>query len=99
MRSDFETIILDACPFCGVAQWTGYVACVRCALGDYFTCRLCGAHIWEGTLIKRGEHLNPDTVTRVVRLAFPSVPMTEPAYIAPEHRRICVNFERSVAWL
>lgn len=95
MCPDFENIALDACPFCGVPEWVGKTTCVRTAYGDELTCHLCAAYTWQGVVVSAGTQPDRDEVVRAVRAAFPGVSLNEPAYIAPEHRRIRVSFDPS----
>ena len=96
MPTEFEIVVLDCCPFCGVPAWAGHTSCVRTFYGIEFDCRLCSAYVWQGRVISPGSHLDPDEVAKAVREAFPGVAASEPAYIAPEHRRIEVRFELAV---
>jgi hypothetical protein len=93
MLIEFTDIQLDACPFCGVPTWTGYVSCVRSSLGDELTCRHCGAYTWQGVVINAGKQPDRESVEHAVRIAFPGVSLDEPAFVAPEHRRTRVSFD------
>jgi len=93
MPTDFEIVILDSCPFCGVPEWAGHLSCVRTFYGIEFGCRMCDAYVWQGRVVSPGRHLDPDDVATAVRAAFPGVSATAPAYVAPEHRRVELRFE------
>jgi hypothetical protein len=92
MSTRFGPQYLDACPFCGVVNWTDFVHRSLGPAGDELSCSFCGACVWQGVVVDAGRRPDPDEIARAVRAQFPRASLHHPAYIAPENRQLRVSF-------
>lgn len=97
MSTRFGPQYLDACPFCGVVNWSDFVHCSRGPAGDELTCSYCGACVWEGVVVDAGRRPDPDEIERDLRAQFPRASLHHAAYVAPEKRQIRITFTLSVS--